>query len=82
MQQLWPREIGQGWFKPKYYEQLHVPDDIERNGAPLNTHTGSTEHNQIFFVKNPAKRSQRKQSNLDKQVVNRFTESIVVQNST
>ncbi len=32
--QLWPRVRGQGWEKAKIHEQLHVPDDIERNGAP------------------------------------------------
>jgi hypothetical protein len=58
LKNLWPREKGQGWFKAKYHEQLHVPDDIEHNGAPSNTHTGPTEHNHLFFVKNPAKRSQ------------------------
>jgi hypothetical protein len=31
---LWPRVRGQGWGKAKIHEQLHVPDDIERNGAP------------------------------------------------
>jgi hypothetical protein len=31
---LWPRVRGQGWEKAKIHEQLHVPDDIERNGAP------------------------------------------------
>jgi hypothetical protein len=25
--ELWPREAGHGWFKPKIHEQLHVPGD-------------------------------------------------------
>jgi hypothetical protein len=78
LKNLWPREKGQGWFKAKYHEQLHVPDDIERNGAPSNTHTGPTEHNHLFFVKNPAKRSQRRQMNLDEQVANRYSENYII----
>jgi hypothetical protein len=30
---LWPRLRGQGWEKAKIHEQLHVLDDIERNGS-------------------------------------------------
>ena len=40
------------------HEQLHVPDDIERNGAPQGSHTGPTEHNHIRLVKQPAKGTQ------------------------
>ena len=57
---LWPRSAGHGWNKPKFHEQLHVPDDIERNGAPSNTHTGPTEHNHIFQVKRPSRTTQRR----------------------
>jgi hypothetical protein len=39
---LWPHVWGQGWEKAKIHEQLHVPDDIERNGAPQGSHTGPT----------------------------------------
>jgi hypothetical protein len=42
--------------KAKIHEQLHVPDDIERNGAPQGSHTGPTEHNRIRLVKRPAKK--------------------------
>lgn len=75
---LWPREKGNGWQKPKFHEQLHVPDDIERNGSPAGTHSGPTEHNHIEFVKNPARRTQRRQINLDQQIAARFTESYVI----
>jgi hypothetical protein len=44
---LWPRVPGRGWEKAKIQEQLHVPADIERNGAPQGSHTGPTEHNHI-----------------------------------
>jgi hypothetical protein len=30
---LWPHKAGQGWEKAQNHEQLHVPDDIDRNGA-------------------------------------------------
>jgi hypothetical protein len=33
--------------KGKIDKQLHVPDDIERNGAWQGSHTGPTEHNHI-----------------------------------
>ena len=62
----------------KFHEQLHVPDDIERNGAPINTHTGPTEHNHIIFIKNPARRTQRRQANLDKSIANRFAENYII----
>jgi len=72
---LWPRSIKAGWELPKFHEQLHVPDDIERNGAPSNSHSGPTEHNHIEFVKNPAKRTQRRLVNLDQQIAERWKES-------
>jgi hypothetical protein len=51
LMRLWPRERGQGWEKAKIHEELHVPDDIERNGAPQDSHTGPTEHDHIRLVK-------------------------------
>jgi len=78
LKHLWPRSSGNGWFKAKFHEQLHVPDDIERNGAPSNTHTGPTEHNHIIFVKNPAKRTQRRNMILDQQVAKRYAENYVI----
>jgi hypothetical protein len=78
LKELWPRKIKNGWDTAKFHEQLHVPDDIERNGAPSNTHSGPTEHNHIEFVKNPAKRTQRKLSNLDKQISERYAESQII----
>jgi hypothetical protein len=54
---LWPCVRGNGWEKAKIHKQLHVPDDIERNGAPQGSHTGPTEHNHIRLVKRPAKGS-------------------------
>jgi hypothetical protein len=45
--QLWPREAGHGWFKPKIHEQLHVPGNISRNGFPHNTYNGPVENNHL-----------------------------------
>ncbi len=78
LQQLWPRKLGQGWVKPKTHEQLHVPDDIERNGAVQNYHTGPTEHNHIFHVKRLARATQRRRETLDQQIANRASESYVI----
>jgi hypothetical protein len=55
LMRLWPRVRGQGWKKAKIHQQLHVPDDIERNGALQGSHTGPTEHNHIQLVEGPAK---------------------------
>ena len=56
--ELWPRDSGQSWYKPKFHEQLHVPDDIQRNGAPVGWDTKCTEHNHITtFIKNPARQT-------------------------
>ncbi len=78
LQKLWPRQSGQGWEKPKNHEQLHVPDDIERNGAVQNYHTGPTEHNHIFHVKRLARATQRRRETLDQQIANRASESYVI----
>ncbi len=78
LQQLWPRKLGQGWVKPKTHEQLHVPDDIERNGAVQNYHTGPTEHNHIFHVKRLAPATQRRRETLDQHIANRASESYVI----
>jgi hypothetical protein len=78
LQQLWPRSSGQGWEKPKTIEQLHVPDDIERNGAVQNYHTGPTEHNHIFHVKGLACATQRQRETIDQQIANRASKSYVI----
>ena len=39
---LWSRVRGQGLKEAKIHKQLHVPDDIERYGAPQGSHTGPT----------------------------------------
>jgi hypothetical protein len=44
---FWPRGEGNGWFKVKVHEQLHVPGDISRNGSPRNTYTGPVENNHL-----------------------------------
>ena len=75
---FWPRTKGQGWEKAKNHEQLHVPDDIDRNGACQNYHTGPTEHNHIFHVKRLARATQRRRETLDQQIAKRASESYVI----
>ena len=75
---LWQRVRGQGWEKAKIHEQLHVPDDIERNGAPQGSHTGPTEHNHIRLVKRPAKGTQQRAEVLDRQLGQRVSDSYIV----
>ena len=76
--QLWPRVKGQGWEKAKIHEQLHVPDDIHRNGAPQGSHTGPTEHNHIRLVKRPAKGTQQRAEVFDRQLGQRVSDSYIV----
>jgi hypothetical protein len=78
LNQLWPRSSGQGWEKAKNHKQLHVPDDIKRNGAVQNYHTGPTEHNHIFHVKRLALATQRRRETLDQQIANWASESYVI----
>jgi hypothetical protein len=75
---LWPQASGQGWDLAKVHEQLHVPDDIERNGAPENTDSTPTEHNHINIIKKPAMRTQRIRLTLDKQIANQLYETDLI----
>ncbi len=75
---LWPRTTGQGWEKAKVHEQLHVPDDIERNGSPKGWHSGPTENNHIASVKNYASQTNRRRETLDGQIATRNAESFII----
>ena len=81
LKRLWPRRMGNAWKKAKFHEPLHVPDDIERNGAPGNTHTGPSEHNHIFHVKRPVRNTQRRRAVLDGQLGRRMSETYVIDTS-
>ena len=72
------RTKGQGWAKAKIHEQLHVPDDIERNGAPQWSHTGPTEHNHIAHVKRPFQVTQKRRDVLDQQIAARVSDIYIV----
>ena len=74
----WPRTSGQGWATAKFHEQLHVPDDIDRYGAPQNYHTGPAEHNHIDLVKKMARQSTKNRSLLDHQIGTRWSETFVI----
>jgi hypothetical protein len=78
LMKLWPRQEGNGWEKAKIHEQLHVPDDIERNGAPQGTHSGPTENNHIASVKNYASQTNRRRETLDAQIGSRNAESFII----
>jgi hypothetical protein len=75
---LWPRTKGQGWEKAKVHEQLHVPDDIERNGSPQGWHSGPTENNHITSVKNYASQTNRRRETLDAQIGTHNAESFII----
>jgi hypothetical protein len=74
---FWPRGEGNGWFKAKVHEQLHVPGDISRNGSPRNTYTGPVENNHLD-VKEQAMRTQMNRSLLDEQIGNRSAEAYII----
>ena len=78
---IWPRTTGQGWELAKVHEQLHVPDDIERNGPPKGTHSGPTEHNHICHIKRQAKRTQKRRMVLDQQIGTRVAEQHIINTS-
>ena len=78
LMKLWPRDTGQGWQKAKVHEQLHVPDDIERNGAPQGWHSGPTENNHIASVKTYASQTNRRRETLDAQIGTRNAESFII----
>jgi hypothetical protein len=50
-------QLSQGGEKAKIYvqQQLHMPNNIEWNGAPQGSHIGPTEHDHIRLVTHPAK---------------------------
>jgi hypothetical protein len=83
---LWPCVRGNGWEKAKIHKQLHLPDDIERNGAPqgsLNgapqgSLTGPTEHNHIWLVKQPAKGTQQSAEIFDRQLGQCVSDAYIV----
>ena len=75
---LWPRNNGQGWVLAKFHEQLHVTDDIERNGNPHNSDSGPTERHHIDRIKKPATRTQRRKGVLDWQIACRQSESMML----
>jgi hypothetical protein len=71
---LWLCVWDQGRKKARIHEQLHVPDDIEGNGASQGSHTGPTEHNHIRLVKQPAKGMQQRAKVLDRQLGQRVSD--------
>jgi hypothetical protein len=75
---LWPGLRGQGWELAKIHEQLHVPDDIERNGAPQGSHTGPNKHNHIQLVKRPARGTQQQAEVLDQQLGQQVSDTYIV----
>ena len=74
IKKLLNRKKGNGWNLPKFHEQLHVPDDIHRNGPPSATNTQPTEHNHIELVKNNYQNTQKRKLALDKQLGDRLAE--------
>ena len=76
---FWPRLKGQGWDKPKTHELLHIPDDIERHGAPSNTNSHRTENHHISGVKRPFERTQKRRDKMDYQIALRRHEDMIIQ---
>jgi len=63
-----PHHEKSGWKLQKFHDHLHVVDDMEKYGSPMNTVNGPIEHSLIDFTKNPAKRTHKKQSVFVEQV--------------
>jgi hypothetical protein len=75
---LWPRVRGNGWEKAKIHEQLHVPDDIEWNGAPQGSHMGPTDYNHFRLVERPAKGTQQRADVFDRQLGQGVSDAYIV----
>ena len=67
---LLPRGSGQEWNITKIHELLHIIEDMLRNGAMKNGHTGPQEHAHITTVKNPAETVQKRRPVFDNQTAN------------
>ena len=77
---MWPRPRGNGWFKEKVHEQLHVPRDITRNGTPRESFGGPLEHNHMP-IKALAQRTQCHCETYDIQLAKRLAESYIINQS-
>lgn len=75
-----PRTQGQGWNIPKFHEQLHVSDDIQRNGPPSVTYSGVVEHQHVTAKKH-ATRTRKHLATLDKELGERMYETVVINES-
>jgi hypothetical protein len=78
IKKLLHRDVGQGWNICKFHEQLHVPDDIDRNGPPRGSHTGPTEHHHIDNVKNYYQTTSKIKFLLDFQLATRNSEGWMI----
>jgi hypothetical protein len=78
LMKLWPRNKGQGWERAKIHEELHVPDDIERNGSPHGWHSGPTKNNHIASFKNYASQTNCRPKTLDAQIGSWNAESFII----
>ena len=72
-----PRTKGQGWNISKLHEQLHVPDDIERNGPPSVTFSGVVERQHVT-TKQHCGRTRKNRATLDKETGERLFETVII----
>ena len=72
-----PRKKGQGWNVSKLHEQLHVPDDIERNGPPSVTFSGVVERQHVT-AKQHCGRTRKNRETLDKETAERLFETVII----
>ncbi len=72
-----PRKKGQGWKISKLHEQLHVPDDIERNGPPSVTFSGVVERQHVT-TKQHCGRTRKNRATLDKETGERMFETVII----
>ncbi|HEY9295875.1 MAG TPA: hypothetical protein VIQ31_05790, partial [Phormidium sp.] len=78
IKELVPRNCGNGWKLQKFHEILHLVDDMELFGSPLNWDASPGEHSLIDFAKRPAKRSQKSKRDFLQQVNTRIQESAII----
>jgi len=82
IQDLAPRDTGQGWNITKVHEIKHMAVDIQRYGTPLNTNTEATEHNHITHAKKPAKTVKKERLMFDYNVANRAIDNVIIETAS
>ena len=82
LQELAPRDQGQGWDITKVHEIKHMAKDISRYGSPANTNSGPSENHHIAHAKKPSKTIRKQRHAFDLNIANRATDHLLIDTAT